>query len=723
MNAPRVPVGIPHSHPSSPPALPRRRLAGLPVLVLAWLCLPALGQYVEDWNSPDSTNCWFYMDRGLVSPGSEEESIPWFPDRGVGDSPFVACRLDQVAHWPPTGAEMFYPLHTYGAKSCPGYQPVNFLVNTQVVVHLNRLPIPHLKLPGATQPAAIDGRMRLWVGQWDDERRFAFYYYAHRLVVPWCTNWVPTSVVLINQPDNWTLFAAAGDPIPVGEILAAPQQWGFGLEIEPGPGPGTPPLKNWLGFDNLSVTAGSCPPKTTWTVHPDPAFGADFLSINEALGSPCVQSAHTVRVWGGHTYNEVVFSARALKFHGVAVEGHRPLLTAPLPLVGLAPTHFTLEKGGEFLDFELHGTNLSAGPLPDFNGVAIMGPTLVSNCVISGYTGTGFLGFCAANPNDIPSLVIASHLVGNGVGVANGDVEHVYRYNTIAENGLGAYTVTGSQARFLDNLIVNNTTQGIEIWQYGVFPHNQTEVANNLIAGNGGHGVLLTYAHPAHPNAATIRDNLIAGNGGYAIHAVDHSDTRAPRLWALGAACPSGTLTDDSGKAWLVGGVNPRIDHDCFWQNNGGATNLAGQFYSTNLTVGGRAHTYYTVPHGGRFLFTGCFAADPMLKPDLRIDPESPCVNAGSQHLDPGVTQSDGRRDRGWLDIGCHFPAFLNPTLVVRSVTGNQVVIRAENLQRGGESELIFVVEPTWSTPFGSLDIVISPQDLAPRRSGFFWLR
>lgn len=141
------------------------------------------------------------------------------------------------------------------------------------------------------------------------------------------------------------------------------------------------------------------------------------------------------------------------------------------------------------------------------------------------------------------------------------------------------------------------------------------------------------------------------------------------------------------------------------------------------LTVGSRTRDYYTVPHGGRFLFTGCLAVDPQLTAELRLDPGSPCVNAGSLHLDPGVTVADGRRDRGWLDIGCHYPAFLSPYLVVQSVNNDQIVIRAENLQRGGESQFIFVVEPTWSAPFGSVDIIVSPQDLGPRKQGFFWLR
>lgn len=649
--------------------------------------------------------------------------MAWFPDRGVDSSAFVACPLEKVSAWLPTGKEMFYPLYTYQTASCPGYEPVNLLVNTQVVVYLNRLPLAHLGA-GYQRPAVVEGKMRLWVGRWDSDQRYAFYYYAQRMVVPYCTNWVPTSLVLRNEPDNWELCGGIGAAIPVEEILAAPQQWGLGIEVDSQSqsGSGAPPLSNWLGFDRLSVTPAVCSSNTVWTVHPDPAFGADFLSIGEAIGSPCVQSGHTVRVWGGQTYNEIVFSHKALSFHGLLVQGARPRLTVPSVFVGMAPTHVTLEKGGEFLNFSLDGPTSIVEPESKLNGLAIMGPTLVSNCVVTSYSGMGFAGFCAANPNDIPSLIIANTITHNGQGVGNGDVEHVYRYNYIAENKVGAYTTTGSQARFIDNVIVHNTTQGVEIWQYGAFPPNQTEVANNIIAGNGGHGILLTYAHPANPNCPVIRDNIISQNAGYAIHAVDHSDAREPRLWALAADCSSGSIVDDSGKSWMVGGCYPRVDRDCFWMNNNGASDLADQFYSVTLTVNEVTRSYYTVPRGGRLLFTGCFAADPKLTADWRLAADSPCINAGSLYLDPGATLEDGRRDRGWLDIGSHFPAFLKPNLVVKSVAGDQVVIRADDIQLGFEESLIFVVEPTWSTPFGSIELIVSPKDLrAPQ--GFFWLR
>jgi len=694
--------------------------AALGMVLLAW---PLAAQQFEEWDSPDSTNCWFYMDKGMVLPGSEEESIPWFPDHGVDGSGFVACPLDRVASWPPTGKLMFYPLHTYAAKSCPGYGPVNFLVNTQVVVHLNRLPLAHL--PGAEyqKPAWIDGKLRLWVGQWDSEMQHAFYCYTKRMVVPWCTNWVPSSLVLQNDAAHWRLFAGAGVPVPVEQILAAPQQWGFGIEVDAESSSGSPPLMNWLGFDRLSIQPASCPPKTTWTVHPDPAVGADFRSISEAVGSPCVKADHTIEIAGGQTYHEIVFVPNRLKFCGAITNGLRPVLTAPGILAGVAGSHVTLEVGGQFLNLELHGTNQTqfAGSL--FNGLSIMGPTLVSNCVMSGYTRMGFAGFCAANPNDMPSLFIANHVTHNAQGIGNGDVEHVYRYNLIAWNGVGAYTVSGSQARFLDNVIVSNITQGLEVWQYGIFPPNQTEIANNVIAYNGGHGVLLTYAQPANPNCPVIRDNIIAENQGHALHAVEHSDVRPPRLWALAAGCPSGTMADDGGVVWQVGGCYPRVDHNCFWKNGTSSADLADNFYSITLTVGGESRTYATVPRGGRFLFTGCFSEDPQLTSDWRIAPGSPCVNAGSLYLDPGVSLSDGRRDRGWLDMGCHSPAVLNPELLIQPVDGDQLVIRAENLELDARYQYIFVVEPTWSTPFGSFEIIVSPGDLRGRKSRFFWLR
>lgn len=137
---------------------------------------------------------------------------------------------------------------------------------------------PHCREPGPADPAAPGRntpgakrdlaeevaalkRPRLWVGHWNSEAQFAFCYYVPRLVVPWCPNWVPTSVVLRNATSNWKRYAGDGPIIPLEDILTAPQQWGFGIEVEGAPSDGEPPLAHWLGFDGLSVSAHLCPAK------------------------------------------------------------------------------------------------------------------------------------------------------------------------------------------------------------------------------------------------------------------------------------------------------------------------------------------------------------------------------------------------------------------------------------------------------------------------------
>ena len=75
-----------------------------------------------------------------------------------------------------------------------------------MVVYLNRLSLTRLG-PGYQPPAVVEGQMRLWVGRSESDQRYAFYAYKKRLVLPWCTNWIPTSVVLCNNPDNCKLLS------------------------------------------------------------------------------------------------------------------------------------------------------------------------------------------------------------------------------------------------------------------------------------------------------------------------------------------------------------------------------------------------------------------------------------------------------------------------------------------------------------------------------------
>ena len=438
-----------------------------------------------------------------------------------------------------------------------------------------------------------------------------------------------------------------------------------------------------------------------WVVDAAGMPGSHFTKIQEAVLDPRVESGDTICVRPG-VYSEfvstavaVVGTAKRLFFRSTGAE--KPVVA--WPALSVVPpdkklTHFVLEGGGGIRDFRFQGPRTHADYVA--NGIAIMNPSVIEDCEIAGYDG-GFLGFCAANAVDDPSLLRRCTVTENGTGILTGDTEHVYEYNLICANGLGIDCATGSQARIVNNVICSNTSHAIKLGGYMDAWAGGADIANNTLAYNGGHGVYMEWTPAADaskgmPICPIIHNNIIAFNTGYAIEA----NTMYGPMTCRGAG---GGIPGMCELSPQIGGCYPQIRHNVLYGNRAGLDpkdDPLNQFWWEWSLVQPpeESHRIFHLPnpiaHGGRQPQNRY--ANPKLTGDWYLANGSPCLDHGDLHLRPGATQKvdptgvapKSLMDTGQLDIGAHH----SQEVVVRPTVRLSVVPTAE-----GRPELQLTVE------------------------------
>ncbi len=186
----------------------------------------------ENWNEPSHTNGWSRFTGGAVGspPG-------WEANGGLDGTGYVVCDLGELASWP-AAPPVYYPLNTYGWQGQGQMHPVNLLGRPTIRVALNATPGAMLR----------GGTLRLFVGQWNSDEEYAFYYYEGAAFDVGAGAWLTSYETISANAADWVCYAVAGPAPPeLADVLQNPQQWGFALV-----GAGAPPVGE-LGFDELRI--------------------------------------------------------------------------------------------------------------------------------------------------------------------------------------------------------------------------------------------------------------------------------------------------------------------------------------------------------------------------------------------------------------------------------------------------------------------------------------
>lgn len=184
----------------------------------------------HNWDREHDRDAWRYF--GGADPG---EPPVWHGQGGWGGSGYVACPLDALRSWEPTGSQRYYPLYTLAER-----QPVNLREMPAVRVALNRVPT-------GGPPADLRGMLTFFVGRWNDDARYAFYFFKQPVHLSATFGWFPAGLVLTSDPADWDAVGPGIPSVSLVALLERPQQWGFAVVDASGQPTG------WLGFDELEL--------------------------------------------------------------------------------------------------------------------------------------------------------------------------------------------------------------------------------------------------------------------------------------------------------------------------------------------------------------------------------------------------------------------------------------------------------------------------------------
>ncbi|MBN2209418.1 MAG: hypothetical protein JW759_09000, partial [Candidatus Coatesbacteria bacterium] len=222
--------------------------------------------------------------------------------------------------------------------------------------------------------------------------------------------------------------------------------------------------------------------------------------------------------------------------------------------------------------------------------------------------------------------------------------DFVCQGNTAGGNG-GAMATENAPAQMEGaTFLGNSATTGGAIYQIGnlevEFESDYFDAVfeDNSATENGG-GMYVEAAILGAMNCLFFDNSATAGAGLFV-----GSDSHA----AIGNTTVAGNTSDGVGG---IGGnaSDVAIVDSIFWENG---TDLSPQFSVS--------YCFFATPTAGE----GNLSGNPMLvtgaQGDYYLDPESPCINAGSQSaeaagLSSRTTQTDGTPDTGQVDMGYHY--------------------------------------------------------------------
>jgi len=257
---------------------------------------------------------------------------------------------------------------------------------------------------------------------------------------------------------------------------------------------------------------------------------------------------------------------------------------------------------------------------------------LITGNTISENLGGGIFCVYGGGP-----MIVGNTIVGN-VGDSGGGIE-----------------CSGGSPMIKDNVITDNKSEGqYYTWPFSAggggivcFQSNAT-VSGNLIAGNsavrnGGGMYCLLGGHPI------IGNNLIFGNEASSGGGIKCSES-SPDIF-------SSTVVGNSASMGLFGGggisgdwlSKPPTIFDCIiWANGDDLSDCSATFCCIEDLDAGEGNI-----HDAPMFVTGPFG-------EYYLNPESPCIDAGSQSTEQAgladrTTQADGTPDTGIVDMGYHY--------------------------------------------------------------------
>jgi len=230
---------------------------------------------------------------------------------------------------------------------------------------------------------------------------------------------------------------------------------------------------------------------------------------------------------------------------------------------------------------------------------------IIENSAISPFLGGGGGGILCVSGSSptIADNVIARNMGGSGCGIACiGSVSPSIRGNMIIENWANPQSYIGDGGGILCG--------------YDSSPM----VVNNLIAGNSatdnGGGIRCSGG-----SSAVIRNNTVVGN----------------------------SATDNGGAIYAYEGSWPTITDCIIWGNGDDLYDCSATYCCIEDTDEGEGNI-----HDNPMFAQGPFG-------DYYLDPQSPCIDAGSMSseeagLSQRTTRADGTPDTGTADMGFHYP-------------------------------------------------------------------
>ncbi len=281
-------------------------------------------------------------------------------------------------------------------------------------------------------------------------------------------------------------------------------------------------------------------------------------------------------------------------------------------------------------------------------------PTITNNTITGNeaYEGGGLYLRDYSSPMIADNTITANRASFTGGGLYVESSSPTIANNTITGNNADDYG-GGLYLHDSSPTIANNTiTANGALWGGGLYlKQSSPTIANNTITGNnasGGGGLYLRYSSP------TIANNTITANGacwGGALY-----------LWESSPTIANNTITGNSASS-AGGGLYLYWDSSPTIANTIVAFNSSGIFRDTgtptlryNCVFGNTEYDYYGVtdPTGT----DGNISTDPRLADprygNVHIQPDSPCVNSGSNADAFGDFDMDNelRIQRGTVDIG-----------------------------------------------------------------------
>ena len=265
-------------------------------------------------------------------------------------------------------------------------------------------------------------------------------------------------------------------------------------------------------------------------------------------------------------------------------------------------------------------------------------PTIQNNTIRGNTAGGGISCFNHSCPTISDNTITRNTATGIGGGIFCHESSPPIQNNTITQNSGGIYCYESSPT-IESNAITDNSLWG------GIYCLSDScpTISANAIGGNTslfGGGIYCEQSSP------TIQNNVISGNSaeldGGGIYCIWCSPTISDNTL-------SGNTAEGGGGIYSVNDISPRIIDCIIWGNGDNLYDCSATYCCVESYEPGEGNI-----HDDPMFVNGPLG-------DYHLDPDSPCIDAGSRSaeeagLSDRTTQVDGTPDTGTVDMGFHYP-------------------------------------------------------------------